>query len=72
MAKIKDKGKISKAEKENQQDTSKGTHRNMSVDLIAEMLQSYMVNLQCSGVSEFDGYVLVLSLEGEKMVRFVV
>lgn len=40
MAKIKDKGKISKAEKENQQDTSKGTHRNMSVDLIAEMLQT--------------------------------
>ena len=36
------------------------------------MLQSYMVNLQCSGVSEFDGYVMVLSLEGEKMVRFVV
>ena len=38
MAKI--KGKISKAEKENQQDTSKGTHRNMSADLIAEMLQT--------------------------------
>lgn len=40
MAKIKDKGKISKAENENQQDTSKGTHRNMSVDLIAEMLHT--------------------------------
>ena len=35
--------------------------------MIIEMLQSYMVNLQCSGVSEFDEYVImVLSLEGEK------